>query len=142
MLTITTQHALRALVELARLEPGQTMLGKDLAREASIPANYLSKILWTLGSTGMIEATRGTHGGYRLGRSPQAIRLIEIVELFDKARTANACLLDGGHPCGDATPCAAHSSWREVKAAYTDFLNNTTLATLVARAEAVPEGFR
>ena len=29
------------------------MLGKDLAKRAQIPGNYLSKILWTLGSAEM-----------------------------------------------------------------------------------------
>jgi Rrf2 family protein len=137
MLTITAQHAIRALVELARLDASQTMLGKELARRASIPANYLSKILWTLRSTGIIVATRGTGGGYRLGRPPDAICLIDVVELFDKVRTANGCLLSGAHHCSDDTACAAHASWSDVKKAYTQFLNTTTLATLVSRAQAL-----
>lgn len=135
MLTTTAQHAIRALVELARLDAGGTMLGKDLAQKANVPANYLSKILWTLGSAGIIDATRGTGGGYRLGRPADSVRLIDVVELFDKARTANGCLLDGAHRCDDTSPCAAHAAWSQVKAAYTAFLDSTTVATLVARAD-------
>jgi Rrf2 family protein len=139
MLSVTAQHALRAMVALCRLEPGETVLGRDLARHASVPANYLSKILWTLGSAGLIDATRGTKGGYRLARAPEAIKLVEVVELFDKVRAVDGCLLDVAHPCSDANPCAAHGSWRAVKAAYTSFLDNTTLATLASHHEPLEE---
>lgn len=132
MLSTTAKHALRALVQLARLPDGQTMLGRELARKAGIPPNYLSKILWTLGGAGIIDATRGTGGGYRLQRRPEHIPLAEVVELFDRPRLANRCLLDSDRPCSDDAPCAAHEPWREVKKIYTNFLETTTLATLAA----------
>ena len=48
MLSATSQYALRALVRLAAEPEGAAVLGRDLARECEIPANYLSKILWQL----------------------------------------------------------------------------------------------
>lgn len=133
MLSTTAKHALRALVQLARLPDGQTMLGRHLAQKAGIPPNYLSKILWTLGSAGIIDATRGTRGGYRLQRRAENIPLADVVELFDKPRLANRCLLDSDRPCNDDTPCAAHEPWKQVKAIYVTFLHDTTLATVAAR---------
>jgi Rrf2 family protein len=130
MVSVTTQHALRALTHLATLADGVAISGRDLAVATGIPVNYLSKILWTLGSEGVISATRGTGGGYRLGRPAGDVRLIEIVGLFDKARTASECFLDGAHPCSDATACVAHASWRGIKQAYLAFLETTTLASL------------
>lgn len=130
MLSTTTKHALRALVSLAAGPEDKPTLGKDLADRAGIPPNYLSKILLTLGNAGIIAATRGTGGGYRLIKSPDAIRLIDIVDLFDRSRVADGCLLDGDHPCSDQTACSAHAAWREVKAVYTRFLENTTLTAL------------
>ena len=58
------------------------MLGRELADRAEVPPNYLSKILWALGNAGIIDATRGNGGGYRLKRTPSEIRLFEVVELF------------------------------------------------------------
>lgn len=139
MLTVTAQHAIRALVELARLDAGETMFGKDLARKANVPPNYLSKILWTLGSTGIIEATRGTSGGYRLARPAESIRLVDIVQPFEKSH-GNGCLMDGTHPCDETAPCAAHEAWSRVKETYREFLDSTTLAALVKRAEVVHGG--
>lgn len=133
MISVTAQHALRALVELAAADPDESIGGRDLARAASIPPNYLAKILRTLGTAGIIVAARGTGGGYRLNRQPRAIRLADVVRLFDPARSASDCLMDGAHPCSDATACAAHHKWRHVKDAYVRFLETTTLATLAAR---------
>jgi len=130
MLSTTSEHALRALVQLASLPEGETMLGKALSAQAGIPANYLSKILWTLGNAGLITATRGTGGGYRLKRKPDQIRLIEIVDPFDHARAKPACFLGGGRDCNDANPCTAHAGWRGVRNAYVGFLESTTLSQI------------
>lgn len=132
MLSTTAKHALRALVRLARLPEGRIMPGRDLAQTAQIPANYLSKILCTLGSAGIIDATRGTGGGYRLQRRPENIPLAEVVELFDRPRLAHRCLLDSDRPCSDEMACGAHKPWSAVKEVYLEFLHTTTLASLAA----------
>ncbi|MDE3167632.1 MAG: Rrf2 family transcriptional regulator [Acidobacteriota bacterium] len=130
MLSVTVQHALRALSVLAGLPEGDFMLGRDLAKQARIPANYLSKILWTLGGAGVIEATRGSGGGYRLQRTPQEVRLAEIVVLFERNHSSRSCLLDASHACSDADACSAHRAWQGVGTAMTQFLETTTLADI------------
>lgn len=135
MLSVTAQHAVRALVELASVVEGEALGGRDIARRASIPQNYLAKILRTLGAAGLVDAARGTGGGYRLSRSPASIHLADVVGLFDPARSASECLLDNTSACSDATACAAHRSWRHVKEAYVRFLETTTLAKLAARQD-------
>jgi Rrf2 family protein len=132
MLTTTSEHALRALTHLARLPKGASMLGRELAGQASIPANYLSKILWTLGNAGIIDATRGNRGGYRLKRNAAEIRLFEVVELFERDwdRHDASCFLGGGKTCDHQNSCSAHEAWREVRTAYFDFLHTKTLADI------------
>jgi len=130
MLTTTSEHALRALAYLARLPECTSILGRELAKEASIPANYLSKILWTLGNAGIIDATRGNGGGYRLRRVAGEIRLYEVVELFDRDRVRLECFLGGGKDCDCENPCTAHEAWRDVRTAYLDFLHTKTVADI------------
>jgi Rrf2 family transcriptional regulator, iron-sulfur cluster assembly transcription factor len=129
MFSTTCEYALRALVRLAVMPNGDAVLGRDLARHADIPANYLSKILLTLRNAGILTTARGTGGGYRLRKPAEAIRLIEVVELFDGARAKPACLL-GGKDCSDENPCSAHEVWRAVRADYVAFLESTTLAAI------------
>jgi Rrf2 family protein len=131
MLTTTSEHALRALAHLARLPEGVSVLGRELAEQTSIPANYLSKILWTLGNAGIIDATRGNRGGYRLKRNPAEICLFEVVELFDRdrGRDRETCFL-GSRICDEQSPCTAHEAWRKVRTAYLDFLHTKTVADI------------
>ena len=138
MLSVTSKYALRALTHLAALGEGETMLGKDLAKRAQIPANYLSKILWTLGGVGLISATRGTGGGYRLRRKPDEIFLVEVVDLFDRSRIEPTCFLGEDRVCSEADACSAHALWREVRSVYTNFLQSTTLAEISRGRLAVP----
>ncbi len=130
MLTTTSAHALRALTCLARVPEGASILGRDLAGQAGIPANYLSKILWMLGNAGIIDATRGNRGGYRLRRRPAEIFLFEVVELFDREKAQLSCFLADGKSCNPEDPCTAHKAWRAVRTAYLDFLHTTTVADI------------
>ncbi len=139
MLTATTEHALRALVHMASLPKGESILGRDLAERASIPANYLSKLLLTLRNAGYVETTRGFGGGYRLSKSPSQINLIDVVELFEGVRSRPGCLLGEKHDCSDATPCSAHAMWKEVKQAYLSFLESNTIAD-ISRSNALADG--
>ncbi len=131
MLSTTAEHALRALVCLVRKSGTKPVLGHDLALQANVPRNYLSKIFHDLKRAGIVEATRGTGGGYRLQKSAEDIRLLDIVELFDGPLTRTACLLGRRQLCSDQAGCAAHSSWLKVRATYLDFLEKTTLAEIV-----------
>jgi Rrf2 family iron-sulfur cluster assembly transcriptional regulator len=137
MLTITSQYALRALTHLAR-HPGEPVLGRDLAQSGEIPANYLSKVLLTLRNAGLVDTTRGSGGGYRLGRSADEIYLIDVVELFEEiSRTKPPCFLGQTRKCSDSTPCSAHSTWRGVQVAYLKFLVSTPLSQIVGNPEEV-----
>jgi Rrf2 family protein len=126
----STTHALRAVAWLAANEGGEAMLGRDLARKLKVPADYLSKVLATLARAGVLAATRGVKGGYRLARSADRIRLIEVVAPFEGQRVKPGCLLRPGRPCRDSGACSAHGAWRGVKATYLDFLEHTTVADI------------
>lgn len=131
MLTTTSEYALRAMVELAQLPPGANALARDLARQADVPVNYLSKILLTLRLAGLVHAARGTAGGYRLGKPADQIRLAEIIEQFESVSPQPRCLLNHQHQCSDATACPAHTLLRDAQAAFAGVLWNTPLATIV-----------
>ena len=46
---------------------------KDIARREDISEKYLSIIVISLRSAGLIQSTRGAHGGYVLIRPPEEI---------------------------------------------------------------------
>jgi Rrf2 family protein len=127
MLSTTAQYALRALLVLAAEPAGRLVLGKDMARLAQIPNNYLSKIMITMAAAGLVEAVRGSNGGYRLSRPATQIHLIDIVGLFDRQVTPKSCFLGVRAECSDSDPCTAHMAWKSVKTELVQFLEGATL---------------
>ena len=130
MLSTTSQYAIRALCCLARMQFGELALGRDLSRDASVPNNYLSKIMLVMRNAGLVQATRGAGGGYRLAKPAASIRLIDVVSLFEPAVAESECVL-GNQPCSDVNPCGAHIRWQQVRTQLVEFLNQTTIAELV-----------
>lgn len=126
----STTHALRALAHLAAHQGDGAVLGRDLAREVHLPAPYLAKVLATLARAGVLSASRGARGGYRLARAPEEIALIEVVEPLEGKRVRPGCLLQPDQPCSEERSCSAHTAWSEAKRAFSKFLETTTLADI------------
>jgi Rrf2 family protein len=131
MLSTTSEYALRALTQLARVPYGNSLLGRDLAERSKIPANYLSKILLALRNAGLVATARGSNGGYWLLRPADAIHLIDVVQIFESSNLGRGCLLGNGHCSNKAAEnCSAHEHWERVKLVWAEFLESTTLATI------------
>ena len=130
ILSASATHALRAVAWLATHERGEATLGRDLARTVGVPAPYLAKVLGTLARTGVLTASRGVRGGYRLARPAGEIRLMEVVEPFEGKRARPGCLMRPGEPCREDAACPAHRAWSQVKETYLGFLESTTLADI------------
>jgi Rrf2 family protein len=127
VLSLTSEYALRALAQLARLAQGDVMLGRDLAGHTGVPPKYLSKVMLALRNAGLVAATRGTGGGYTLLRPADAIQLIDVVRLFEGPGSLPECLLRPRRACSDRNPCTAHMRWAGVRRGYLEFLQKTTL---------------
>ena len=138
MLSVTTQHALRSLIELARQPEEGALLGRDLAERAGVAKDYLAKLLGTLRGAGFVASAPGIGGGYRLARAPETIRLIDIVRLFEGEAGLPQCVLNGARPCSDGDPCSAHAQWSGVREAYLAFLERTTIAAASRTGVAEP----
>lgn len=134
MISQTAKHALAALTVLAELPEGQYAGAGEIADEIDAPRNYLGKLLKTLADQGLVESQKGKGGGFRFARSPASISLMHAVERIDRVSRWSDCFLGRGR-CSDERPCAVHDRWARVRDAYLDFLRETTIADLAARAE-------
>jgi Rrf2 family protein len=130
ILSSSASHALRVLAFMAHAPDDRPLLGRELARRVRVPAPYLSKVLATLARAGVLRASRGVKGGYRLARPARQIRLVEVVEPFEGPQARPGCLLRPGEPCQDGQGCPAHRSWSQVKERYVRFLEKTTVADI------------
>ena len=89
-----TIYALRACIALAAAEPGRRMKTCEIALAADVPKDFLSKILGELRAADIVTARRGYQGGYSLTRSPDAIRVAELLDAVG-TRDPFSALLSG-----------------------------------------------
>lgn len=129
MLTQTCDYALRALVYLAHDADDGYHQTRDLARVLNVPGNYLGKILQTLSHHRIVESQRGMHGGFRLSRLPEQIRLFDVLSALDALpRDPDCPLLNGGQ---QMELCTLHRRFASMTRVYVKFLKETSLADLL-----------
>jgi Rrf2 family nitric oxide-sensitive transcriptional repressor len=92
LLSQTTEYALRAVVWLATIsdEPQTT---DQIAKATKVPCGYLSKVLQSLGRSGLVTAQRGKHGGFVLTNPPADITVLQVVNAVDPLRRIKVCPL-------------------------------------------------
>ena len=90
-LPTSTEWLLHSAAALAQLEPGVSASAAQLAEHYGVPAAYLAKQLQALVRAGVLAATTGPRGGFRLARQPAEISLLDIVEAVDGAANPYEC---------------------------------------------------
>lgn len=131
MVSQTAEHALRAVLYLARQPRGALVSAEAMADHLEAPRNYLSKTLNVLAKQGLLASARGPAGGFRLVADPSTLTIAEVVRVFDSARGEMVCLLEGRR-CPGSERCAAHVRWRAVVDAAREPMRSTTIGDLLA----------
>jgi Rrf2 family protein len=136
MLEITRQadYALRATMEVARMDFGERAPTATIAERQNIPLPFLAKIVSQLVVRGILEATRGASGGVSLARPANTITMLEVVEAIDGPITINRCTRDPA-VCELSPSCPLCEIFTDAQQALVTKLESTTLHQLVERAE-------
>ncbi len=126
------RYGTRALLELAlHYREGPIPL-KNVARSQQIPLQYLEHIITPLVAAGIIRSTPGARGGVWLARSPEEIRLNEVIELLEGSIALVECVDDPKY-CSRSELCVTRDIWIELKKVMNEVLESTTLQDLVER---------
>jgi Rrf2 family nitric oxide-sensitive transcriptional repressor len=126
-LTRFTDFGLRALMRMAA-EPSQTFTTSELATAFKISRHHLTKIVRNLAAAGLVIARRGVGGGVKLARSPQEIRIGEVVRLLENGRPIVECFRADGGVCTLTARCRLKSRLARAREAFMKELDATTLA--------------
>lgn len=91
-----TDYSLRVLI-YAAVRPDRQCATAEVAAAFGISRHHVVKVVHALQQSGYLETTRGRHGGFRLARAPEDIRLgdvirgtegtLALVECFDRERS-------------------------------------------------------
>lgn len=153
-LKASTDYGIRAILFLAA--ENSVCSSKEIAREMSIPRDYLIQLAQLLRNAGLIEAKPGKHGGYALAKAPSEINLLDIITAMednvkvgkcpevaeDCDRDPLECNQSGFYPEEDASgdtdqskkACKVRRSYSLIQESFNAYLASLTVEMLLACA--------
>jgi len=129
-LSTRARYGTRALLDIALYWGGEPVLMKDIARRQRISLPYLQHLISPLVGGGIIKSTRGVGGGVWLAKSPEKIKLNEVVQLLEGSIAPAECI-NKPEVCSRAKSCATRDIWGELNRAIEAVLESKTLQDLV-----------
>ena len=133
-----TDYATVILASLAR-EEGVRHTTAGIAASSRLPAPTVSKLLKQLHRAGLVESTRGLHGGYRLARPASQISAATILDALEGPLALTECAT-GHSQCDLQANCSVGGSWQRINHAIRQSLEEISLAEL-AGLESNPRHF-
>ena len=84
-ISLKGKYGVSALFELALRYEGLPVQIRQISKLQSIPQNYLEQLLVDLKRSGLVKSFRGSQGGYVLAKSPETIKVYDILSCLEGA---------------------------------------------------------
>jgi Rrf2 family protein len=126
------RYGVRLMLELALHYGEGPVLLKEIADRQGISEKYLWRLINPLKTTGLVNSQRGAHGGYVLGKAPEAISLKAILQILEGPLCLVDCV-DDPALCERSPSCISREIWGEASKDMQRSLQDTTLAAMVER---------
>ena len=131
MINNRTEYAIRALWQLAQSKE-YFSTSEAIAQAQEIPGKFLPQILSDLSRAGLVRSVRGYGGGVRLSRTPDKIKLIEIIEAIQGTVFLYDCL-KGPIDCQHEPDCRLMKVYKKAQDALKSEFTKVTLADLKSK---------
>ena len=125
-------YGVRALVELAHHYGEGPVQSAEIAARQEVPEPYLDQLLTTLRRAGFIRSVRGPQGGHALIRSPDEVRLSEVMTALEGSLAPIACV-DDPDACTRTGGCVQREVWERVRDATVEILEHVTIGDLAEK---------
>jgi Rrf2 family transcriptional regulator, iron-sulfur cluster assembly transcription factor len=137
------EYGLRCLVQLANLQPGESLTLPQIAEREGISTANAGKLMWLLNKAGFVNSTRGTKGGYFLSRPATEIHLNEIIKVLDEEVLSAHCESFTGvmEKCVHTGDCGIRPVIVGLHEIVENALSRITLAQLVGDERSVDKMF-
>jgi FeS assembly SUF system regulator len=101
------------------------------AAATRLPQATVAKLLKALAHAGLVMATRGATGGYRLARASSAISVAEVVAAIDGDIGMTQCSIHA-EDCAHTTYCPTRPHWAAINRAVGAALAAVTLDDMIS----------
>ena len=138
-LSTRAEYGIRVLVALAKADADRPTSLAGIARADKLPHAYIEQLVGALRRAGLVTATRGHSGGYRLARSAEQISLVEAVRALDGPILEMPCAgPDDLESCDRPQDCSVHEVFERLLSSLAGTLGGTTLADVAAGSGGPP----
>jgi FeS assembly SUF system regulator len=118
-------------------DPARQQTAATVANETRLPRATVAKILKALAHSGLVTATRGAAGGYRLARRPTAISVAEVVAAIDGDIGLTQCSVHVAE-CARTSYCPTRPHWAAINRAVAEALAAVSLDAMITPSAFVP----
>ncbi len=91
LITRDTDYAIRAIAYMAKNNTKLCNVN-EMVCEVMIPKPFLRKILQALTKEGILRSYKGIGGGFRLNRNAAAIKITDVMKIFQGPLSLNRCI--------------------------------------------------
>ena len=131
-----TDYGTVVLAELARGEQG-FVSAAEISATTGLALPTVSKLLKMLGRAGLVNSTRGAHGGYRLARSPAEISAADVIDALEGPVSITECSAHGSH-CDIESLCRVGGAWQRINVGIRRALDEISLSDLLRANAPLP----
>ena len=130
MLKITrkVEYALIALRHLQQLDKDELSSAKSMALLYGIPQELLAKILQKLSKKRIVQAVKGSQGGYKLSSDPNKINMTNFFEIMEGPMGIMDCYFDT--QCEQLKSCTIREPINRINENIRSMFNKMTLADI------------
>ena len=133
-LTNKGRYAVMAMAELAKHDRKTPINLSEISIWQGISISFLEQIFLQLKNKDLVQSVRGPSGGYILMKSPEDIKLSNIINAVDEKVRTVRCKKDSKKGCnGKSVKCITHDLWAELEHHIMYFFEKNTLRDLVSK---------
>lgn len=126
-------YALRSIMYIAvNSEVKPKMQVEEIAAKLSVPKHFLCKIMKKVVQRGILNSTKGPHGGFSMNERTLSISLLDLAAITNSLNDFDACLLHLKE-CNPDQPCPLHDKMFSLKKDIYTLLANTSIGELMAK---------
>ncbi len=126
------RYGLRLMFNLTLYYGKGPQLLKEIAKREEISEKYLSQIIIPLKTAGLINSTRGAHGGYILGKDPKNITVKDIFEAIEGKINVVECI-NNQKSCSMVSSCECRDVWYKLNDSIINSLESVTLHDILSQ---------
>jgi Rrf2 family protein len=140
-ITTWAEYGLICALHLARRDEDGPVTGREIAQRERLPGDYVEQILLRLRRAGIVNSTRGAHGGYQLAQPASAISIRALIAASELGTFDLHCV---SHPvaeerCSESQNCSIRPVWLLLQQRIDDVLESVHLADLLNDEQTVRE---